>query len=275
MVFVTKVDGRKQPFDKSKIYRTCIRMHATPDQARDIAEKIESKVYNEITTKKILNMIFVYMKKYKPEFEYKIDLREAISILRPKPDFETFVALLLKSQGYEIEQNLIVPGICVEHEIDVIARKDDETVYVEVKHHVNPHTYTGLDVFLQTNSTFQDLKDGYRTGLNKINFNKALVVCNTKISDHAKKYAECKGIKHIGWKYPVDAGLEQMIEESKLYPITILNGLDKKTKIKLGDAGIVLLKQLLEYNIDEIQRKTNISKNKIEKLVKITKKILK
>lgn len=275
MIYVTKVDGRRQTFDKSKVYRTCIRMHATHDQARHVTEKIESKVYNGITTKKILNMIFAYMKNYKPEFRYKIDLREAISMLRPKPDFETFVALLLKSQGYEIEQNLIVPGTCVEHEIDVIAKKGDEIVYVEVKHHLNPHTYTGLEVFLQANSTFQDLTDGYRIGINKINFNKVFVVCNTKISEHAKRYAECKGIKYMGWKYPVDAGLEEMIEQMQLYPVTILKDLDHKTKIKLGDAGIVSLKQLLEYDINELKRKTEISKNKLESFIKKAKEILK
>lgn len=275
MTFVIKADGKKQFFDRSKIYKTCIRMHANPEQARYIVKEIENRVYNGITTKKILDMIFAYMKKLKPEFKYRIDLREAISRLRSKPDFENFVALLLKSQGYEIEQNIIIQGLCVEHEIDIIARKNDEIIFVEVKHHINPHTYTGLDIFLQINSTFQDLKDGYKKGITKINFNKALVVCNTKISEHAKRYAECKGIKHIGWKYPRDSGLEKLIEENRLYPITFSENFDKKIKIKLGDAGIVLLKQLLEYDIDKIQRKTNISKNKIEKLVKIAKEILK
>ncbi|MFN6992460.1 MAG: hypothetical protein ACK4MM_07060, partial [Fervidobacterium sp.] len=100
-------------------------------------------------------------------------------------------------------------------------------------------------------------------------------VCNTKVSDHAKKYAECKGIKHMGWKYPTDAGLEDMIEQTRLYPITILKDLDNKTKVRLGDAGIVSLKQLLEYDINDLQRKTKISKNKLESFIKKAKEILK
>jgi len=274
MIFVTKVDGRKQVFEKSKIYKTCVRMGATPEQAEQIAEKIASEVYDGISTKRILNMIFSYMKIFKPEFKYKIDLREAISMLRPKPDFETFVAQLLKSEGYEVRQNVILSGECVEHEIDVIATKGNEIVYVEVKHHLNPHAYTGLDVFLEAYSAFLDLKDGYKTGKNKINFNKVLVVCNTKISDHAKKYSECRGIMHIGWKYPVENGLERMIEERKLYPITILKGVDQKTRNKLCDAGIVTLKQLLENDVKEMQRKTNIEKNKLNLLISKAREVI-
>jgi len=274
MIFVTKFDGRKQPFLKSKIVKTCLRMHATYAQAKAVADKIEKEAYDGIPTQKILSMVFAYMKKFKPEIKYQIDLREAISLLRPKPDFEKFVGLLLESQGYSIEQNLIIPGKCVEHEIDVVARKGDETVYVEVKHHMNHHTYTGLDVFLEANSTFEDLKEGYKERKHNINFTKALVVCNTKISEHAKTYADCKGIGYMGWKFPEQRGLESIIEEKKLYPITMLKSLDPKVEVRLGDYGIVLLKQIIELKLEELEKITKLPSNKVKKLLDETKKIL-
>ncbi len=128
-------------------------------------------------------------------------------------------------------------------------------------------------MFLQANSTFEDLKEGYRKGVNKINFKKALVICNTKISEHAKRYAEYRGIKHIGWKYPIDAVLENMIEKNRLYPITILKDLDSKSKIKFGDAGIVMLKQLVKLDVDLLYKKTGIAKNRLEDIVAKAKKI--
>ena len=275
MIFVTKADGRKQPFDKSKIIRTCLRMHATEQQARAVANKVESKIYDGIPTKKVLQLIFAFLKEYKPEVAHEIDLREAIGLLRPKPDFEVFVLLLLKEFGYAVAGAQLMKGKCVEHEIDAVALKDGEVVYVEVKHHFMHHTYTGLSVFLESRAVLEDLMEGYKERVNRINFNKALVVCNTKFSEHALQYAGCRGIDYIGWRAPDDQGLEWMIEEKKLYPITILKNLDKGVEEKLGDAGIVLLKQMVECNIDELWRKTRIPRDRLEKIVKRAGEVLK
>ena len=273
-MFVTKFDGRREPFYKSKVLKTCMRMGATYSQAKAVADKVESKAYDGIPTRQILSLIFEYMEKYKPSVAHQIDLREAISLLRPKPDFEKFVGLLLASEGYEVKNNLILLGKCVDHEIDAIATKGGETLYVEVKHHFNHHTYTGLDVILQANSAFEDLKEGYKLGKHSINFTKALIVCNTKLSEHAKAYAACRGIECIGWKYPTDTGLEQMIEKRKLYPITYIKGLDRKMREKLADAGIITLKQLLEAGIDRLTAITKVSAKVLGPIVSNAEEIL-
>jgi HJR/Mrr/RecB family endonuclease len=274
MIFVTKFDGRKQAFDKSKIIRTCLRMHANLEQAKEIADKIEKKIYDGIPTKKILQMIFTYLKKYRPEIEHEIDLREAIALLKPKPDFEKFVQALLKEFGYKVIPNQIVCGKCVEHEIDAIAEKDGEKIFVEIKHHLNSHTYTGVDICLETFARLLDLREGFEEGLNKINFTKALIICNTKFSEHAKKYARAKGIQLIGWREPEERGLERMIEEKKLYPITFLKILDRESQEKLVNSGIVFLKQLIEKDPKELSRKTKISISKIKTFLNCAGKIL-
>jgi hypothetical protein len=164
MIYVTKADGSRQPFDKQKIINTCLRLQATSEQAQSIADKIEARAYDGIPTKKILQMVFQYMKKYRPAIGYQIDLKQAIAMLRSKPDFEIFVAKIFEALGYKVETNLIIQGRCIEHEIDVVARKNEELILVEAKHHVNHHTYSGLDVFLQLNSTLEDLREGYENG---------------------------------------------------------------------------------------------------------------
>lgn len=275
MMYVTKADGSRQAFEKEKIVRTCLRMGAEEKEARMIADKIEKSLYEGITTKKILQMIFAELENYKPEVKYMIDLREAIGLLRPKPDFEKFVATVLRAHGYQVQTNQIILGKCVDHEIDVIANKLGEIVYVEVKHHFQHHTFTGLDVFLEANSTYEDLREGFLKGKNKIKFTRALVVSNTKISDHAWRYSKCRGIDNIGWNSPRDAGLERMIEEKKLYPITLLKNLDKDDEAKLGDAGIILLNQLLGRSETEISKMTNISRERLGKLISAASEILK
>jgi hypothetical protein len=273
-IFVTKVDGRKQLFDKQKVICTCLRMRSSLEQANIIANKVEKKAYDGIQTREILRMIFSYLKTYKPEIKYKIDLREAISLLRPKPDFEIFIGLLLKEYGYQIEMNQIINGKCVDHEIDAIARKKDEVILVEVKHHLQHHTYTGVGVFLESYAIFEDLIEGYKTGKNKINFNRLLVVCNTKISEHGERYSTCKNIQHVGWRYPKDNGLERMVEDKRFYPITLIKGLDFKTQEKFGDHGIILLKQLVEMGVNELWIKTRIPRPKLEVYRKKAKEIL-
>jgi hypothetical protein len=273
MIYVTKADGSKQPFDKQKIINTCLRLQATPEQAQSIADKIEAKAYDGIPTKKILQMVFQYMKKYRPAIGYQIDLKQAIAMLRSKPDFEIFVARLFEAMGYEVKTNLIIQGKCIEHEIDVVARKGNEIILVEVKHHVNHHTYSGLDVFLQLNSNLEDLRFGYESGRNNFKFTKAILICNTKVSDHARRYALCKGLEFIAWKFPQEKGLERLIEDYKLYPITFLKEIERDEAYKLADVGIVTVKQLLD-DVEKISRKSGIIKNRVLQLQKAAKIVL-
>ena len=273
MIYVTKADGSKQPFDKQKIINTCLRLQATPEQAQSIADKIEAKAYDGIPTKKILQMVFQYMKKYRPAIGYQIDLKQAIAMLRSKPDFEIFVAKLFEAMGYEVDINLIIQGKCIEHEIDVVAKKGNEIILVEAKHHVNHHTYSGLDVFLQLNSTLEDLKLGHESGKNNFKFTRAILICNTKVSDHARRYALCRGLEFIAWKFPPEKGLERLIEDYKLYPITFLKEIERDEAYKLADVGIVTVKQLLD-DAEKISRKSGINKNRVLQLQKAAKIVL-
>lgn len=273
MLYVTKADGSKQLFDKEKIFYTCIRLGLTVEQAKKVSDEIERKAYDGIHTRKILDMVFKLASQYKPNLKFRIDLKESISLLRSKPDFEKFVEKILKTLGYETKTNLIIEGKCIEHEIDVIAKNEKELLMVEVKHHVNPHVPVPLDVFLEVNSAFQDIKDGFELKKHDFNFTNVLIVCNTKASQHAMKYGICKGIKFIAWKYPKENSLETLIEKYKLYPITILKNIEIEEAYKLCDAGILTLKDLISSNANEISVKTKINQKRIEELQKIAIKV--
>ncbi|MCZ2809007.1 MAG: ATP cone domain-containing protein [Candidatus Bathyarchaeota archaeon] len=266
-VFVTKADGTRQPFDKWKVVRTCLRMGATLPVAELIAEEIETRIYDGIETKKILQMIFKRLRKHKPVIRHQIDLRKALSLLNPAPDFERFIQLLLSEHDYEVTPNQIVRGRCVEHEVDAVARKNGKTCIVEVKHHFKYHTPTSLDVSRISRAVFEDVTEGYELGLNNLKIDYAMIVCNTKLSEHAKRYADCRGIRHIGWSSPPNHDLQTMIEEKKLYPITFLKGLNAETRNKLASNGIILLKRLTEKTPKELRRQTGISKEKLGSIV--------
>jgi len=274
MIYVTKADGSKQVFDKQKVFRTCLRLRATQQAAQSVADRIEAKARSGITTKEILQAIFRYMKEYRPEVRYITDLRGAIALMRPQPDFEQYVAMLLREQGYDVETNMLLKGKCVEHEVDAVAKKGSECIYVEVKHHFQHHTFTGIGVFLEAWASYVDLMEGYEAAKNAYQFNKVMVVCNTKISEHAKQYATCKGILYTGWNYPAGNSMEEMIQKKSLYPITFIKTLDRKTEARLSDAGVITLRQLVGSNMAELAAKTNVNKAKLKELVEKAKEIL-
>jgi IS5 family transposase len=273
-VYVTKFDGTRQQFDKNKIARTCLRMGATKDVAESIAEEIETRIYDGIETKKILQIIFRRLRKHKPAIRHQIDLRKALSLLNPAPDFERFIQLLLSEHGYEVTPNQIMRGRCVEHEVDAVARKNGKTCIVEVKHHYQYHTPTSLDVSRISRAVFEDVTEAYELGLNNLKIDYALIVCNTKLSEHAKRYADCRGIRHIGWSSPPNRDLQTMIEEKKLYPITFLKELNAETRNKLASNGVILLKQLTEKTPKELRKQTGISKEKLGSIVDVARAIL-
>ncbi len=273
-VYVTKFDGKRQPFDKNKIVKTCLRMGATRAVAESIAEEIETRITDDIKTSKILQMIFKQLRRHKPSIKHQIDLRKALGLLKPAPDFEQFIQLLLSEHNYEVTQNQIVKGRCVEHEVDAIARKNGKTCIIEVKHHYKYHTSTSLDVSRISRAVFEDVTEAYELGLNNLKIDYALIVCNTKLSDYAKRYAECKGIHYIGWSSPPNRDLQTMIEEKKFYPITFLKVLNAETRSKLIQSGVILLKHLTEKNPKELRKQTGISQEKLGSIVEKARIIL-
>lgn len=265
-VSVIKADGSRQLFNQEKIIRTSIRMGASRVEAENIADEVEAKIYDGIETKKVLKMVFKLLEKYKPAFKNRIDLRRALSLLKSKPDFERFIQILLSEHGYKVTPNRIIRGKCVEHEVDAIAGKNGRNYIVEVKHHYNYHTSTGLDESRISRAVFEDITEGFELSLNKFKIDKAMIICNTKLSRHAEKYARCRGIDYICWSHPKESDLQTMVEKKKLYPVTYCKGMNKEDRNKLSSAGIILLRQIIDMPPEEIRRRTRINRDKINKL---------
>ena len=271
---VRKFDGSLEAYDGRKVVWFCRRMGASSRDAKTIADKVEARLYDEIPTKKILQIARRYLKQKKPETGLRRDLRSAISLLRSKPDWELFVRLLMKEVGYEVVGNKILRGKCVNSEIDGVLMKDSQTIMLEVKHHLSPHTKTGLDVPKQVWATYMDLTEGFNLNHHNFNFTGALLVCNTKFSEAGKTFADCRGIGHLSWKNPPERGLEILIENETFYPVTLISEVDRETEAALGDSGIVLLKQLFDVDLEKMSFKTGLKKEKIEKLMASAKKII-
>jgi Holliday junction resolvase-like predicted endonuclease len=273
MKHVIKADGTKQPYDRHRVMRTA-RNYGVPEEfVIQVATDVERHLYDGIRTRDILRMIHTYARKYHPGVEGRTNVRRAIGLLGPKPDFELYVRAVLKGSGYEVEEGRILQGWCGEHEVDAIARKDGITYFVEVKHHHNHHRVTGLDEGRIARAIVEDVQEGYKKGRNSFTIDKAMIVTNTKLSAHAKRYAACWDIKHIGWDNPEGENIASMVSNRSLCPITLLKDVNTSTRKGLVDANIVTLGHLLGESPAKIAEKSGISEREICLLIDRARKL--
>ncbi len=244
---VTKWNGEKQDYDPEKMLGTLNRYGVTGKEAEEILDEIESRLTPGIETSEILDMMHRELDKRGKTGRLKRDLRYALGMMRSAPDFEEYVRLLLAYEGYDVSPNAVIRGHCVKHEIDGVLERDGELVYLETKHHRRRHSYTPFYVSLSAKAKLDDIRRGHEEGLNGYDFSRALIVCNTRMTEHARLYAECVGIDHLGWKTPPERGIDKMITEGGVYPTTILRSVGRRERDALSGAGIVTLQQLAQY----------------------------
>lgn len=267
MTYVIKASGERQEFSKEKIYQTCLHSGVSEKHAARIAAEVEKAVYDGITTKEILKLVLKKLDKVEKASALKYGAREAISKFAEGDEFEKYVQHLLDHHGYMTQWNIILKGELVEHQIDIIAEKEWKKYFVECKHHKNPHRFTGLQEALQVWAAFDDLNRGGSK------FDNAWLICNTKLSDHAIRYAKGKNILLTCWNYPEGKDLRSWITDEELYPLTVLNA-PLEIRRQLMDAGIVLVKELLKSDIRELSIKEKIQLKDLNKLVAQAKLLL-
>lgn len=266
-VYVTKADGSTQLYNREKIVQTSLRLGADRTLAEQIARQIEPKLYDGIPTRRILQLLFSYMRKPKPAVKHLFDLRRGISYMEPKPEFEMFVRALLTYSGYAVQSNRVLRGLCGEHEVDAIAVKDGLTYFVEAKHHETYHAFTGLDESRIARAILEDVTEGYIRGTTDIKIDGAIIVTNTKYSYHAANYGACRGIIQVGWSTPAGFSVRDTVIEHCLYPLSCIRGLSRETRMRLVAVGIVLVRQLLDQDRHYLERQLGLSPQTVSSLL--------
>jgi len=264
---IYKADGRKVQFNENKILSTCIRAGASKKTAKRILKKVKSKIHRNMTSydvyKKVLNVIS--QEKDLKALHQRYQLKNSIMRMGPAGFvFENYVASLL--EYYDLQATGIrskIKGKCATHEIDVIGMKEDSKFLIECKYHSKHGVYTGLKESLYTHARFLDMQP---------RFSGEIIFCNTKVSNHAKKYAKCIGQQIFSWRYPAKNSLEKIIEKYNLYPITILNLSQKELRV-FSESNMMIAKDLLRYDDTNIVRMTGISKKRISNMKKLVEQI--
>lgn len=240
MVNIIKADGTKEAFSEEKLRASIHRAGIPKNLEEEVVAHIKSKLHEGMHTSQVYQHILEFLDK--PEsFHHraKYSLKQSIMDLGPTGfPFEKFVARVLDREGYNTTTNVIAPGKCVAHEIDVVAVKKPETIMVEAKFHNGPGIKTDVQVSLYTQARFEDTKE-------KNHYTKPMLITNTKATSDATSYAQCVGMEVVTWSYPVGKGLRELIEQYHLHPITSLPSLPNFQKQKLLEQNIVLCSELV------------------------------
>ncbi|GIV26417.1 MAG: hypothetical protein KatS3mg027_0231 [Bacteroidia bacterium] len=243
---ITKASGLKVPFNKGKLKQSLLRSGANSEQADEVIEEILEMLVEGMSTRKIYKTAFRLLKNVSRSFAARYKLKHAIMELGPSGfPFEQFVAELLKHKGYKTQVGIIVKGHCVNHEIDVIAEKDEHHFMIECKFHNRQGYVCDVKIPLYIQSRFLDVETTWKKlkGHSE-KFHQGWIVTNTRFTEDAAQYGRCMNLNLIGWDYPKNNGLKDWIDGSGLHPVTCLTTLTQREKQQLLDKKIVLCKTM-------------------------------
>lgn len=245
---IVKHSGDIVPFDVEKLSNSLKRSQANDELIKEIVEQVENQIYDGITTKKIYQMAFKMLKGKSRVSASKYKLKKALMELGPTGfPFEKLVGKIMEHEGFETTVGVIVQGNCVQHEVDVIALKDNSHYMIECKYHSDQGRFCNVKIPLYIHSRFLDVeKQWERQKGHEAKLHKGGVYTNTRFTSDAVQYGKCVGLLLTSWDYPRGDGLKDRIDKSGLHPLTALTTLTKTEKTKLLETGIVLCKELHE-----------------------------
>jgi len=268
-IYIVNSTGAKEPFSLSKVYRSARRVGASKNLAREIVEKVSAEIYPGITTAEIFKRIKKQLSQSSAKAALVFNLKEGMRKLGPTGfPFEKYIGEILQRNGFKVQINQHIPGVCCKYEIDFLAKKENLLYVGECKYHNLAEGRVHLDEALANSARFLDIKAGrFLNKIFKATAIKSLLVTNTKFTGEAIKYSECVRVGLLGWNYPKGEGLERLIDKEKLYPITILPSLKMNLAEAFVSRQLMLAEDVLDLDVEKFSRQANLPREPLKALV--------
>lgn len=262
--YIQKFTGKRERFDLKKFKRSLRKSGASDREIQTIITQIKKK--RPKSTQEIHELTLRLLKKENRQVADRYNLKRGIMELGPEGyPFEKFIGELFMAQGYKVKTNLVIPGLCVTHEVDGLAEKNDKHYMIETKFHNRMGIKSDVKVALYVQARFEDICDYWIKDHKIHKYHQAWLVTNTKFTSQAIQYGECKKMKLIGWNYPAKNSLAQLVERYDLFPITTLTSLTKKQKREFINAGFVMCKHAKDQI--KLLKKLGLSDRKIQQII--------
>ncbi|MEK7567485.1 MAG: restriction endonuclease [Patescibacteria group bacterium] len=264
-LLVRKENGELEAFDASKFVHSLHRSGASDKAITGALKIVRSELHQGMPTNLIYKNSYDYLRSVEKPVAMRYSLKRAVLDLGPSGfPFEDFVGEIFKAKGFKVETGVMMQGSCVEHEVDLLAINDKKCLIGEVKFHNELGMKSDLKVALYVNSRVEDIKK-YRQERGERAIDEGWLITNTKFSKAAVHYANCKGLKVLSWTYPRYGNLQDLIEETKIHPITALASLSRNEKNQLLQSKIVLCRNITEN--EKALRSVGVSGPKLKRVL--------
>lgn len=268
-IYITKASGAKELFDSQKLENSLLNSGASKESARHIVDHISRELEDGMSTSMLYDHAFFLLDRLEKPAGARYSLKRALAELGPTGfPFEKFMAEVFRARSFHVETNQFIKGHCAEHEVDLVAWNENRLMMFEAKFHNEIGLKSDLKVALYVKARFDDIKgiDFYYG--KKRRLDEGWLITNTKFTDKAIKYALCSGLRIIGWNFPAQGNLHDLIEDVAMHPVTSLSSLSQSDKKTLVDAGIVLCKDIRN---EALLKTLGLSREKIEAVVEESK----
>ena len=267
---IIKSSGQAEDFDIQKLTNSLVRSGAPADVAYELAKEIEAGLTPSSNTRDIYRRAKKRLRQYSRASGMRYSIKRAIFSLGPSGyPFEKFFGRILKHYGYKVETGRILKGYCVNHEVDVFAGKDDAYSVIECKYHRDAGKATDVKVALYVHSRFQDIKRAAeQNSQDSMTFRDGWLVTNTRCTVDAIRYADCVGLRIVSWRYPEKNSLERMIEDRRLYPVTILHSIRMNMLDPLFSADIILAQDIADLSEEAFMARSGLDRKTAQILKK-------
>ncbi len=267
LITITKADGTKELFEESKLIYSLKNAGGNEAIIDEIINHISKEMYDGMPTSEIYSRAFKLLRTHSMPIAIKYSLRRALSELGPDGfPFEKYISRIFQSWGYETLIDQTVLGVCVPHEVDVVAWNEKKLIMVEAKFHNELDMKSDLKVVLYIKARFDDLAGTiFDYGGIKRKLTEGWLITNTKFTEQAIKYGECNHVKMLGWNYPTKGNLQDIIEELRLHPFTCLESLSNTHKRVLLKKNVVLCMDI--YNNPQILEEIGMKSPEKEEVI--------
>lgn len=263
---ITKADGTKEQFKPGKLRSSLRKSGAHKEEAEEILKKIEDELYEGMRTEEIYRKAFEYLRTSEASVVARYSLRRALFGLGPTGfPFEEFLSRLFATDGYTTKTQVILKGKCATHELDLASYKEDHAFVAEAKFHARPGIKSDLQVVMYCYARLLDLSEQKICTEDICGIKDFWVITNTKFTTAAHNYADCVGMKLLSWDTPKQDNLYERIQNSGLYPITVLQSLRGEEKADLLSRNIVVCQDILEK--PRLLRRLHLSTKRLESIL--------
>ncbi|MBV9158979.1 MAG: restriction endonuclease [Candidatus Kaiserbacteria bacterium] len=240
---IKKADGEFEPFDPAKLEHSLAHAGASSTARARILAAVVDMLHPGVTTEEIYQHAFNLLKHEEERpVAARYSMKRAVLALGPSGfPFEQFVAAILHGHGWTVRTDVTLIGRCAPHEVDVVAEKNGKRVGIEAKFHNEAGGKTDIKDALYVHARYEDLA---RAPLKSSRVDEGWLITNTVFTKNAIRYARCSNLTLIGWDYPTTRGLQHLIEEAGVHPLTALTTLSESEKKRLLERRIVLCKQV-------------------------------